>query len=328
MKRRYLAVLAVIGAVAAFVTVACGRDEIDKITVAYFPEWPTANQIAQNEKTYDEELGVEVEWRTFWTGIETNEAIAAGEVQIVYAQGVVPWVVAVSNGQRVKLLGVAISYSEADNCIVHSDTGITQSNAKELEGKKVATTIGNMTHYKLLRTLDYLDVDADKIDIVEMDPPAAAAALARAEVAMACAFGGPLQRMREFGHELMPASEQEAIGIRVFDVVVATEEFVDEHPDLMRKFMEVTEQSRITYESDPDRYTESIAQAAGMDVESARSLLDTFTFLSAEEQKSEEWLGGAVQQFAKDVAQYFVQQGLIDQALDSYDFAIDDSFLP
>ncbi len=328
MKRRYLVVFTVISAIAALMAAACGGDEIDKITVAYFPEWPTANQIAQIEKTYDEELGVEVEWRTFWTGIETNEAIAAGEVQIVYAQGVVPWVVAVSNGQRVKLLGVAISYSEADNCIVHNDTGITQSNAKELEGKKVATTIGNMTHYKLLRTLDYLEVDADKIDIVEMDPPTAAAALARGEVAMACAFGGPLQRMREFGHELMPASEQEAIGIRVFDVVVATEEFVDEHPDLMRKFMEVTEQSRITYESDPDRYTESIAQAAGMDVESARSLLDTFTFLSAEEQKSEEWLGGAVQQFAKDVAQYFVEQGLIDQALDSYDFAIDDSFLP
>ena len=29
----------------------------DKITVAYFREWPTANQVAQAEKWYDKEMG-------------------------------------------------------------------------------------------------------------------------------------------------------------------------------------------------------------------------------------------------------------------------------
>ena len=32
--------------------------EPEKITVAYFEEWPTANQVAQAEKWYDEALGV------------------------------------------------------------------------------------------------------------------------------------------------------------------------------------------------------------------------------------------------------------------------------
>ena len=30
----------------------------DKVTVAYFLEWPTANQVAQVDKTYDKALGV------------------------------------------------------------------------------------------------------------------------------------------------------------------------------------------------------------------------------------------------------------------------------
>ena len=46
---------------------ASSASALDKITVAYFLEWPTANQVAQLEKTYDEAMGVEVEWRAFGT---------------------------------------------------------------------------------------------------------------------------------------------------------------------------------------------------------------------------------------------------------------------
>ena len=203
---------------------ASSASALDKITVAYFLEWPTANQVAQLEKTYDEAMGVEVEWRAFGNGNEMSQAMVSGDVQIAYSQGLVPWVVAVTNGLPLKLVGVAVSYAEADNCVVHADTGITQANASELEGKQIATPIGNVTHYKLLRTLDHLGVDASKVNMVQMNGADASVALgARPTSHAACAFGGPLQRMKEYGDELMTPAEQEAIGIRVFDVVSVTE---------------------------------------------------------------------------------------------------------
>ena len=122
----------------------------DKVTVAYFLEWPTANQVAQVEKTYDEALGIEVEWRAFGNGNEMTQAMVSGDVDIAYSQGFVPFVVGVTSGAPLKLVGIAVSYSENDLCIVRDDAGITQANAKELEGKKVATPTGNVTHYKLL----------------------------------------------------------------------------------------------------------------------------------------------------------------------------------
>ncbi len=307
--------------------IACGSSDPDRVTVAFFNEWPAPNQIAQIEKSYDEALGVEVTWRAFGNGVEINEAMAAGEVDIAYAQGIVPWVVGVSSGQPFSLVGVAFSYSEADNCVVHADAGIDRSNAKELEGRKVATTIGNVTHYKLLRTLEHLDVDSNKVEIVEMNGADAAEALERGEVAMACAFGGPLQRMKELGRELLTAQQQEAVGIRVFDVIVVSNEFADEHPEAVRKFMEVTEQANDAYRSDPERYDEHAARVAGMDLEAAQALLSTFEFPTAIEQKSDAWLGRSVDQFAQEVAQFFVAQGQMERALDSYAFAIDDSFL-
>jgi ABC-type taurine transport system substrate-binding protein len=36
-----------------------------ELTVAYFLEWPTPNQFAQNTKAYDEALGMKVNWVSF-----------------------------------------------------------------------------------------------------------------------------------------------------------------------------------------------------------------------------------------------------------------------
>ena len=65
----------------------------DTVTVAYFLEWPTANQVAQVEKTYDEAMGVELDWRAFGNGNEMTQAMVSGDVQIAYSQGFVPFVV-------------------------------------------------------------------------------------------------------------------------------------------------------------------------------------------------------------------------------------------
>ena len=324
MKRKRL-----VTSIAAAAATLCmsAASALDKITVAYFLEWPTANQVAQVEKTYDEALGVEVEWRAFGNGNEMSQAMASGDVHIAYSQGLVPWVVAVSNGLPLKLVGVAVSYAEADNCVVHADAGISQANASELEGKKIATPIGNVTHYKLLRMLDHLGVDAAKVDMVQMNGADAAVALARGDVAAGCAFGGPLQRMKEFGSVLMTATEQEAIGIRVFDVVSVTEDFANDHSDLLKKFMEVTDQANATYGENRSQLEETISTAAGMDLAATQNMLDMFSFPSAADQKSEAWMGGTVQAFTKQVADFFVEQGQLDHALDSYDFAIDASFL-
>ena len=324
MKRKRLVTIVAAAAATLFMSAASA---LDKITVAYFLEWPTANQVAQVEKTYDEALGVEVVWRAFGNGNEMSQAMASGDVQIAYSQGLVPWVVAVSNGLPLKLVGVAVSYAEADNCVVHADTGINQANASELEGKKIATPIGNVTHYKLLRMLDHLGVDATRVDMVQMNGADAAVALARGDVAAGCAFGGPLQRMKEFGSVLMTATEQEAIGIRVFDVVSVTEDFANDHSDLLKKFMEVTDQANAAYGENRSQLEETISTAAGMDLAATQNMLDMFSFPSAADQKSAAWMGGTVQAFTKQVADFFVEQGQLDRALDSYDFAIDASFL-
>ena len=122
-------------------------DKPDQVTVAYFLEWPTANQVAQVEQLYDKAMGVKVKWVAFPNGNEMTRAMKAGDVQIAYSQGLIPYVVAVSAGVPLQLVGVAVSYSENDNCVVHRDAGVSKYNAHHtLVGKTIATPIGNVTH--------------------------------------------------------------------------------------------------------------------------------------------------------------------------------------
>lgn len=300
---------------------------LDKITVAYFLEWPTANQAAQMDKTYDDALGLEVEWRAFGNGNEMVQAMVSGDVQIAYSNGFVPFVVGVSSGAPIKLVGVAVTYAENDLCIVRDDAGITQANAKELEGKKVATPIGNVTHYKLIRTLQHLGVDINKVNLVQMNPADAAVAVVRGDVVMGCAFGGALGRMKTVGTPLMTGAEQEAVGINTFDVVNVTDDFAADHPDLIRKFMEVTNQANKAYTADPAAVYEKIAKAAGMDLEPTKEMIGNFGFPSNEEQLSEIWLGGGIQAAAKGVADVMVSAGGLDTALEDYSQFIDASYL-
>ena len=55
-------------------------------------------------------------------------------------------------------------------------------------------------------------------------------------------------------------------------------------------------------------------------------MLSLFDFYPKDDQLTDRWMGGGVQTFVKEVADFFQQQGQIDQALDDYSASIDASF--
>ncbi len=306
---------------------AINYDMLGEVTVGYVSGWPTPNQVAQLDETYDEALGVKVNWVPFDTGVAMSAAMASDDVQIAYSQGLVPFANAVSAGVPLKLVGVAAAYSENANCVVGSHTGITLANVMDLHGQQVAVPFGTVAHYKALRQFEYFGVDVEQLQLVDMTPAVGAEALERGEVAMACAWGGALQRMKRSGAVLMSGAEMEEIGIQVFDVVSVTEDFATEHGDLVAKFLQVTEEANAAYAADPTAKEDVIAEAAGMEVEDSNAILGLFSFPTTEEQLSEAWLGGTVQTLVKEVAEFLVEQGELEAALDDYAPTIDTSFL-
>ncbi|NBT31034.1 MAG: taurine ABC transporter substrate-binding protein [Rhodobacteraceae bacterium] len=306
---------------AAMMTGATSAFALDEITVGYFLEWPMPFEYAKVNGTYDEAMGVKVNWVSFDTGTAMSAAMASGDVQISVSQGVPPFVVATSAGQDLQTIDVAVSYSDNDNCVVASGLEIDKTNAGELAGRKVAVPLGTAAHYGFLRQMDHFGVALDSLEIVDMAPPDGAAAFAQGAVDMFCGWGGSLRRAKESGNVLLTGAEKEELGILVFDVTSAPASFVAENPDLVAKFLKVTADANAMWNAGGDAAAAMIpviAQDAGMDETATAETMATFVFPSIEEQMSAKWLGGGAQEFMAGVAGVFVGAGSIPSALDSY----------
>lgn len=302
---------------------AIAAGHLEEITVAYFLEWPMPFLAAKAAGTYEEELGLKINWRSFETGTAMSAAMASGDVQISVSQGVPPFVVAASAGQAIQVIDVAVSYSDNDNCVVDTDLEIDKDSAGELAGKKVAVPLGTAAHYGFLRQMDHFGIDLASLDVVNMAPPEGAAALAQGAVDFACGYGGGLTRMKEHGNVLLTGAEKEELGILVFDVTSAPANFVAENPDLVAKFLSITADANAEWNANhSDEMLAVVAAEAGMDLEAARNAVATMKFPSVDEQLSATWLGGNAQTFMKGVADVFVAAGSIDGALDSYEDAV------
>ncbi|MCB6179971.1 ABC transporter substrate-binding protein [Rhodobacter sp. Har01] len=299
----------------------------EEITVAYFLEWPLPFEAAKVDGSFERDLGVKVNWRAFDTGVAMSAAAASGDVQVLISQGVPPFVTATSAGQDLKAIDIAVSYSENDNCVVRKDLEITKDNVAELEGKKVGVPLGTAAHYGFLKQLEYFKIDVSKLQVVDLTPPDAAAAIAQGNIDVFCGWGGSLARAKDYGNVLLTGAEKEAAGIFVFDVISAPGAFAAENPDLVAKFLKVINDQNNAYAAAPDGFVPILAKDSGLDEDGTKAQLAGFALPTIEEKLSDKWLGGGLQAYLKGVADFFVSTGNIPSALDSYDGVVDSSYL-
>lgn len=316
---KILIALAVIIA-AAFVLLRGGSSSRDEITVAYFLEWPTPNQFAQANKIYEQELGVKVNWVSFDAGTAMSAAMASGDVDISFSQGVTPFLVATAAGQDLQIVDIAVSYSDNDNCVVRSELEANKNNiASILPGQKVAVPLGTAAHSGFLAQMKHFGINENDLVIVDMSPSDSAAAFSQpnTDLAMACGWGGSLRTMKEHGNVIISGAEKESVVGKVFDVTSIPTAFGEENPDLLAKFLKVTADMNEKYLKEKNKMMPSIAKAAGMDLEGTKAVIGTFVFPSVSQQLSNDWMGQFVAKYLTDSAKELESNGKI-KALSDY----------
>ncbi len=268
---------------AAMLSVTAPAQAADSVNAAFFLEWATPNQIAKVDKAYDDAMGVDVNWTDFGTGVAMTEAMLAGDIDIAFSQGLAPFVTAIQQGAPLKMVGIAVAYG-ANKCFVRNDLGITTANASELEGMTAAVPLNTMADFSFRKQMAALGVDTSTMTIVDQAPPDGAVSLADGSVDIACIFGGNSSKAAgEVGTPIMNDDQLADAGINSFDVISVTESFATENPDLLRTFLEVTEEANAAWTAS-DEQIAKVAADAGMSAADTRAQMAGFVFPSAEEQ--------------------------------------------
>ena len=256
------------------------------VNVAYFLEWPTPNQEAKVNKTYDKEMNAKLRWKNFTNGGAMIDAMLTGDIDIAYSPGLIPFINAAKNNAPIKMIGVSVLYKmRGTTCIVSNNSGISKNNAKKLEGKKVAVPLGTMAEYIFDQTMTSLGVDRKKIKVVSMDPQDGAKALQKGKVDAACIFGGnSIKRALKYGKRLLTSDEMFEEGMAGVDTILVTNRFLKNNRKMVEKFIEVTDQANENFKKGKSNI-KVIAKDASMKTSNVKSMMSGFTFPSPAEQQ-------------------------------------------
>ena len=298
---------------------AAAEHEIEQLSVGYMLHQPTPSQFSRMTRTYDSAMGVEVKWVPFESGERMAEAIGSGEIQIAHSLRLASFVAALGRDMDMTIIGIAVAYPDYDNCVLRRDAGVAVTGLTFLEGESVALIPGGVTHFNLQRVLQEQGIDIDQVQIhAAENGTEVVAALRDGSVIMACADGATLDQLRSFGWPLLSGVAQTEPGFTAFDSITVATRFMHDHPELVQAFMDVTEATNAQWRQNPDPMRFAIARGAEMNSLSAADAMARYSFPSAVEQQSDAWLDGAVADYARGLAEFFVDHGSLGVAMESY----------
>jgi ABC-type nitrate/sulfonate/bicarbonate transport system substrate-binding protein len=265
---------------------------------------------AQSKGTLASELkkyGVrEIRFIPFPNGPNLNEALASGSLDVgIY--GDTPAINARANGLPTRLIN--ISQSGMNAWLIARTDG--PKSVAELKGTKVATAQGSYMHRYLIGLLEEHGLVGD-VKVLHLLPPDGEAALARGDIAaFAYPTGfGPL--MIQKGYAAIDEAARRP-DLRGSSVTVATDKFLEDHPDFPKIWNEIRRQAVREIREHPDEFYRLYAEASGypLDVVKASFTLEQWP----EEDFPEDGL-----QLLEGTKTFLVEQGLARENFDLNDW--------
>ncbi|WP_150309241.1 aliphatic sulfonate ABC transporter substrate-binding protein [Planctomonas psychrotolerans] len=257
---------------------------------------------------------VTVNWIQSAGSNKANEALRAGAVDVGSTAGSAA-LLARSNGSPIKTIDI-YSQPEWSAIVVGADSPITD--VTELAGKSVAATKGTDPYFFLLQSLEEAGVPLADVDVQNLQHADGKTALENGSVD---AWSGldPLMATSEAtaGSKLIYRN----VDFNTYGFLNATEEFLDESPDLAQLVVNAYEKARAWAQENPEETAQILADASGIDLAIATAVLDRTTL------DLDPAPGETQREVLEVVGPIFVESGDVSDQ-DAIDTALDSLFDP
>ncbi|SEJ63996.1 taurine ABC transporter substrate-binding protein [Pseudomonas sp. NFR16] len=287
-------------------------------TVAYQTTVDPA-KVAQADGAYEKATGSDISWRKFDNGADVITAIASGDVQIGYL-GSSPLTAAATRKVPVETFLIATQIGAAEALVARNDSGI--NSPQDLVGKKVAVPFVSTGHYSLLAALKHWNIDPAKVTIVNLAPPAIAAAWKRGDIDATYVWDPALGVAKETGKVLITSGELAKVGAPTFDAWIVRKDFADKHPDIVKAFAKTTLDAYAEYRKDPAAWladssnVDKLVKLSGAKPTDIPGLLQGNVYPLAADQATE--LGAPTTEAITKTAAFLKEQGKVDAVLADY----------
>jgi taurine transport system substrate-binding protein len=287
-------------------------------------------KLAQATQAYEKATGWTINWRRFDTGADIIAAIASGDIQLGDV-GSSPFAAGVSRGVPVQAVVLNALTGGSEALVVRNGAHIDKP--QDLIGKTIATPFVSTSHYSLLEALKHWGIRPDQVKIVNLGPTETVAAWARGDIDAAYTWDPALGKAKETGHVLVDSTQVAKWGAPTFDLWAARTDFIQAHPEFVKKFVAVTLNEFADYRAHGKSWTTdspqvaAIARLSGAKPSDVPQLLAGNAYPVAAEQASPTLLGGGTAKAVAATADFLKSQKKIDAVLPDYSGAIAPAFV-
>ena len=261
-----------------------------------------ANEFKANGKD------VTINYADITSGADQTQALASGDVDVLYAVGGTSVISAAANGADIKILNMYSRSPEAF-CMYSADDSI--KSAQDLKGKTIAGPTGTNLHQLLVAYLEKAGMTIEDVNFVNMKIPEARAALETKDIDVALLAGPTAYQAQKDGYNLVTN------GKGLTDAVIAvavTEKFYNEHKEDLEIFKQA-EANIIKYMNENhDEAMEIVAKELDLDKSAVEEMYKQYDF-------SIETTDADVQAF-QNVADFMLKTGMIENEVNAEDLFI------
>lgn len=249
-----------------------------------------------------EEMGITVEYAELTSGADQTQALASGDVHVLYAVGASSVILSAANDADIKVLNM-YSRSPKAFCMYSQDESI--SSPEDLRGKTIAGPAGTNLHELLVSYLATADMTIEDVNYVNMSIPEAKAALDGGSIDAALVAGATAYQAGQQGYHLVTDGEG------LIDAIIAvavTDEFYNKYPEVIEKLTQTqAEITRFIGENKADAL-KMAADALDLEVSAVEEMYKYYNF-------STEITDEDKQGFQK-TADFMFESGMIENELD------------
>ena len=265
-----VAIIAIV-AIGAFFLAGSG----DTVTIGYLPSDHDAALFVADAQGQFASNGINTELVQFNNGGDLMTAMASGDVDVGYV-GITPVLASIQKGVPVKVISAA--QTDGSGLVVSKNSGI--SSVQDLAGKSIATPGEASIQYMLLQYyLEQNGMSLKDLKVSSMKVPSMNDALKTNKIDGMITFE-PYVTIAEKNGATVLAGSQDILPNHPCCVVVASDKFLEEHPNETNTILEIHENATDFINNNSDEAASMIPSDIVSDVEVEKVAISSFPFIS------------------------------------------------
>lgn len=206
--------------------------------------------------------GLKLEFQSFTSGATMFAALQGGAIDMGVG-GMTTFYVARANGQEIRWVATTGNVGNSDACMLGPKS--TVKSIADLKGKKIGLFFNTVVHAPLLEMLKANGVNADEVTLLNLQPPAATAALLNGEIEMACIWAPFVFQIADHGGRKLFTMFETPSGGLSYSGYAVTRRWMDANPEAMVAFLQGLREGQEAYAKDKGPAITAVSKATGLD---------------------------------------------------------------